>query len=270
MSLCDRRRYIRALLTVSTSYPYREEYDKLTRIHLKFFYKIHILKYFFPWHRWYILTFENILRKLDCRVTVPYWDWAEAASNRRQCSGQHIRDFWYPGSHGFGGNGRAPGHCVMDGPFRAGRWYLSPWLRYSCLKRAFNHTEMSNLQDAGFVRKIGGLPLQKFKRFEFLVRGHMHNAFHNAVGGTMSLEYSACAPEFWTHHAFMDKLWSDWQDRGAAFKFLYYRNVYGRMPGSARFGWEFMNLQRQPLCVKVLYERPSLTNRDDRECSYFY
>src|SRR5215470_2065608 len=36
---------------------------------------------FFPWHRVMLLQFENDLVAIDASVTVPYWDWPDAASN---------------------------------------------------------------------------------------------------------------------------------------------------------------------------------------------
>lgn len=39
----------------------------------------------------------------------------------------------------------------------------------------------------------------------------VHNAVHNAVGGTMGKTTSPADPLFWLHHAFVDKLWSDWR-----------------------------------------------------------
>jgi len=38
-----------------------------------------------------------------------------------------------------------------------------------------------------------------------------HNWVHNAVGGTMATSSSPADPLFWLHHAFVDKLWADWQ-----------------------------------------------------------
>jgi hypothetical protein len=38
-----------------------------------------------------------------------------------------------------------------------------------------------------------------------------HNWVHNAVGGTMGSSTSPADPLFWLHHAFIDKLWADWQ-----------------------------------------------------------
>src|SRR5262249_30799189 len=36
---------------------------------------------FFPWHRVMLLQFENDLVAIDSSVTVPYWDWPDAASD---------------------------------------------------------------------------------------------------------------------------------------------------------------------------------------------
>ena len=38
-----------------------------------------------------------------------------------------------------------------------------------------------------------------------------HGWVHNAVGGTMATSTSPKDPIFWLHHAFIDKLWADWQ-----------------------------------------------------------
>lgn len=47
-----------------------------------------------------------------------------------------------------------------------------------------------------------------------------HNWVHNAVGGTMATSASPADPLFWLHHAFVDKIWADWQKThtGAAAK----------------------------------------------------
>ena len=83
MPLEERRRFVRALKVVSMQNPYKRTYDIITRFHFKFFDIIHEKNLFFPWHRWYISIFENLLRHVDCRVTVPYWNWARAVSRKR-------------------------------------------------------------------------------------------------------------------------------------------------------------------------------------------
>lgn len=39
----------------------------------------------------------------------------------------------------------------------------------------------------------------------------VHNQPHNSVGGTMATAGSPADPVFWMHHAFIDKIWADWQ-----------------------------------------------------------
>ena len=212
MSLQERTRYIRTLKTVSSTEPYRKSYDKLTRKHPDFFWKIHVQNFFFPWHRWYILQFENLLRQVDCQVTVPYWHWSRAVESKNVFRNTHIKDVWFPAEHGLGGNGTEPKSCVADGPFASDKWEVSRWLEYRCLKRAFAMTP--ELTDDSYVKGLFKFPREKFLCFEYAVRMFLHNDLHNAVGGTMSVDESASAPEFWFHHGFLDKLWSDWQKRG--------------------------------------------------------
>ena len=37
---------------------------------------------FLPWHREYLLRFENELREIDSQVAIPYWDWTDHAGTR--------------------------------------------------------------------------------------------------------------------------------------------------------------------------------------------
>lgn len=77
MSRQERIRYINAVKTVSTNPTYKERYEALLTIHrIIFSSRIHELDFFLPWHRWFILQYENLLREIDCRITVPYWDWS--------------------------------------------------------------------------------------------------------------------------------------------------------------------------------------------------
>ena len=41
-----------------------------------FLYGIHDSFQFLPWHRWYIREIESLMKEVDCRVTIPYWDWS--------------------------------------------------------------------------------------------------------------------------------------------------------------------------------------------------
>lgn len=70
---------------------------------------------FLPWHRQFLLLFEDALRAVSgTDVTVPYWDWTDPAAT----AAVFADDF-------MGGSGDpAQGYAVTTGPFRRGAWDL--------------------------------------------------------------------------------------------------------------------------------------------------
>ena len=69
---------------------------------------------FFPWHREYLIRFEEMLRtaSADKTITVPYWDWTDPDST----AAVFADDF-------MGGEGDpAKDWAVTSGPFRKGKW----------------------------------------------------------------------------------------------------------------------------------------------------
>lgn len=213
----ERRSYIHILKIVSTVQPYKRIYDKIISYHSNLFDDIHQLEHFFPWHRWYILLFENFLRQIDCRVTVPYWDWIRALSENRFFRNTHYLDIWYPGPHGLGGNGEGPDQCVPNGPFGKGKWTPSKVTNLTCLTREFNGCYSERLPRNHDRDTMLQRSLDDFDNFERDIRDWVHDDFHNAIGGVMSIDASSNAPEFWLHHTLLDKIWADWQGRGHEF-----------------------------------------------------
>jgi tyrosinase len=70
---------------------------------------------FFPWHRQFLLLFEEQLRLIEPTVTVPYWDWAVDNSPDAAVWGDDM----------MGGNGDpAADYAVTTGPFRQGAWTI--------------------------------------------------------------------------------------------------------------------------------------------------
>jgi tyrosinase len=51
-----------------------------------------------------------------------------------------------------------------------------------------------------------------FESFMGATYGAIHGTTHVQVGGHMSTMHSPQDPIFFSHHAFIDKLWSVWQD----------------------------------------------------------
>ena len=71
---------------------------------------------FFPWHRQFVLLFEEQLRLIEPTVTLPYWDWAV----------DHGPDAAVWGDDLMGGNGDpAADYAVTTGPFRKGAWTIN-------------------------------------------------------------------------------------------------------------------------------------------------
>lgn len=246
MTQVERCRYVSAVYIVSTRQPFKNCYDQLIRIHrVQFGTAIHSEPFFFPWHRWFILSLENLLRQIDCKITVPYWDWS-AESQTWQNS-----IVWAP-QCGLGGNGSP----VTTGSFRNGNWQLTPSaVPGGPLRRTFQ----GDIPDCAAVAIIQRLGVSEFTTWHSLVYNSLHSSVHCNIGGTMCSSDSANAPEFFLHHGFIDRIWALWQNKGPAFKNLpHYSQNTTPMPGA--YGTtprDVYDLNNQPGCVRVCIEPPS-------------
>lgn len=80
---------------------------------------------------------------------------------------------------------------------------LSRWT----VTRNWDPSHLGSPQDLNAVKTYSGT----FIGFQSLLEGAVHGGTHNAVGGDMAGPSSPIDPLFWLHHAFMDKIWADWQ-----------------------------------------------------------
>lgn len=185
---------------LSISFRFKPLYDKLITMHIKYFAsEIHQKIHFLTWHRWYLLQFENLLRSFNCRVTLPYWDWSICSGDPW---GTDPDDIWYAGSTGFGGNGASSDQCVDTGPFAKGAWQLVPEANPHCQRREFNGYP----PDTVAVAELLDIEPDNFTEFEVSLRVNFHDTVHCLIGGTMCSYDSSSAPEFFLHHAFIDKV----------------------------------------------------------------
>ena len=83
MNFKERYRFVRGLRTAATNPIYKEEYRRLCKLHSRIpsTFLHHMPQIFLPWLRWYLLEFENFLRQIDCRITIPYLDWSKDLDN---------------------------------------------------------------------------------------------------------------------------------------------------------------------------------------------
>ncbi|MDJ0346192.1 tyrosinase family protein [Streptomyces sp. H10-C2] len=171
---------------------------------------------FLPWHRRFLLQFEQELQRINASVTLPYWDWTV---DRTAGSSLWAADF-------LGGTGRGSDGQVTSGPFAfsTGNWPINirvdnrRYLRRSLgaasrplptgpevdsvLAMTVYDTAPWNSTSDGFRNHLEGW------------RGvNLHNRIHLWVGGQMATGVSPNDPVFWLHHCYIDKLWADWQRR---------------------------------------------------------
>ena len=249
MTQGERCRYVQAVYTASTQLPWKTCYDELIKIHRdNFGAGIHAQPSFLPWHRWYILAIENLLRQIDCNITVPYWNWSLEPLTWQN-------SIVWAAQCGLGGNGVRSNDYVSTGIFRQNNWQLTPSTNSDTggfLERSYN----GNVPDCAAVATIQRLGIAEFNTWHNFVSSNLHDAVHCNIGGTMCSRDSSNAPEFFLHHGFIDEIWAHWQSKGPGFKNLpYYASNTNAMPTA--FGTspqDVFDLDKQPGCVRVCIE----------------
>lgn len=135
-----------------------------------------------PWHRIFLLLFEESLHNYHPDVCIPYWDWTKPEE-------QHF-PAWLAGV--------LP---TVHTPTRVINVVRSPgadsWL-------------------AGIASGVpSALTQTSYNSFSSPINS-IHGGVHIWVGGTMSdASVSPCDPVFWLHHANLDRLWWTWYNSAA-------------------------------------------------------
>ena len=245
----EQGRHIKAIIQISTDPKYRQEYEDFINEHYTLFFTlIHRKEYFLPWHRHYVLRYENLIRKVDCTFTVAWWDWS--LDTREPFSTANLSDVWHV--LGYGGNGAGSDHCVQDGPFGQGVWSRvrppSAPPGPECLVRDFYGVPPDEVDVQEVLRN------DSFHHFEEALRLVLHNGVHCNINGTMCSLEAASAPEFFLHHGFVDKIWDDWQKKSHEHKHAYYPSLTEDMPGTNLKPSELIDLSKQPGDIRVEYE----------------
>ncbi|KAF8251527.1 Di-copper centre-containing protein [Wilcoxina mikolae CBS 423.85] len=201
---------------------------------------VHLVGFFWQWHRYFIHLFEKALRN-ECgwEGGLPYWDWSIDASSLVPLEDWPI----YNAKHGFGGNGpyvaiqpvtyswpymagQTGGGCVKDGPFKNVTINVGPGqsLAYKphCLHRGLNPTTIPFLQPSAVAY---ALESEDYLTWDSRAQAPpditpargittFHGSGHYIQGGD-STDYisSTSEPIFWLHHAYLDKLYWQWQSK---------------------------------------------------------
>lgn len=224
-------------------------FDDFQAVHIHVADEIHIVGHFLPWHRRFIKIHETTLRE-ECgyRGAIPYWDWTLDADSLDSISESPIFD----PVHGFGGDG-VPGTyilpndpdgtselfpetfvgCVQDGPFASHKLHIGPGKLSTdhCLVRGLNDTYKGFLTSEAVAQTM---EQPTFELFRVQLEGGgsnpypaQHGSGHLIVGGDMGNLFSSPGdPLFHLHHANLDRLWWQWQEKDLPTRFL---DISGRL-----------------------------------------
>ena len=151
--------------------------------------------FFLPWHRLYVLQFEDIIRKIsgEPKFTLPYWNYTDAGSralpNQFRLKNDAMWKSLYRGSRNPEVNAGTP----IDKVPQALPINLDPMK-----SQAYQET----VADAGFCANLDNAP---------------HGSVHVDVGnerGMGQVPWAANDPIFWLHHCNIDRIWASWNKAG--------------------------------------------------------
>ncbi|PGH31737.1 hypothetical protein GX50_05460 [[Emmonsia] crescens] len=182
-------------------------FDDFQALHVHAAYMSHFVGAFLPFHRLLLYNHETALRE-ECgyKGYQPYWYEQKDAG---KFSSADIFDPVY----GFGGDGSSKEGCITDGPFANYTNSLGPGYEITdhCIDRKFND-EVSLYTSRERVENCTS-QLDWISAWHCIER-EPHAGGHNGVGGQMAKGVSSSGdPIFYLHHAWIDKMWWDWQSK---------------------------------------------------------
>ncbi|KAJ7917199.1 Di-copper centre-containing protein, partial [Mycena leptocephala] len=223
-------------------------YDDFVYMHMSHLYsrqQIHFTGLFLPWHRWFVAVYESALKsRCGFRGTSPYWNWVE---DSKDVFGSVMFKDSNPVS-GLGGWGDPSNDVrVPDGAFSNKSSFRLTYPSPHTLRRNWTMQPFLNFPLAGFMTDADEhldanatfTPAQRdklvngfvgdFVGFQKYFEGFngSHGAVHLMMGGDLGgtcpgdapagcvggPTFSANEPLFWMHHAMVDKMWYDWQNK---------------------------------------------------------
>lgn len=148
---------------------------------------------FLPWHRAYLLYFEQVFIEGTAGVALPWWDWTSDVSHQ----------------HGIPASFAAAEIDGRPNPLASGPVPTS--LRTApprTTRRPGPPAQLPNVQTIDSI-----LALTSFEDFSGQLQ-NQHDLVHGWTGGDMGvIATSAFDPIFWSHHCMIDRLWYLWQLR---------------------------------------------------------
>ncbi|KAK9774374.1 putative Tyrosinase copper-binding domain-containing protein [Seiridium cardinale] len=188
-------------------------YEDFVALHQDVMLNVHNNALFLLWHRYFLWTFEQVLRA-ECGFdrTFVWWDETRDA-------GAFAKSDIFTSPYYFG-NLPAPKSgnpvCINTGEFK-GMWaHIGPGSTETthCLSRGVTETNTAQC-NTNFVNYC--LARTAYADFETCLEYGPHGYGHNGIGGVMQDVWASPSdPIFWLHHAFIDRVYYAWQLKAAS------------------------------------------------------
>ncbi|XPT01422.1 Tyrosinase [Ascochyta lentis] len=185
----------------------KSRYEDFVALHQVLTPRIHNNAKFLLWHRYYLWTFEQVLRD-DCGFTAPL-PWFDETKYAGKFSQSSIFSSKWLGGVAIGGK------CVTDGQFANLAINVGPGTgnQPHCLARNGDSAKTINtgqsMVDACNSRST-------FADMAGCAEGGAHAWGHNGIGAVMLDVYGSPAdPSFWLHHGFIDRNFRIWQNQNS-------------------------------------------------------
>lgn len=221
LTAAEKSELIQAIKAIKAS----GQYDTYVTTHAQAMPTAHRGPAFLPWHREFLRRYEQDLQNAagNPDLGLPYWDWTQDATNP---TGSPV---W--ANDLMGGNGDpSNANLVSAGPFAFNVADPNTWTIVDTngnpaggLRRSFS-TSGSLPTPAEESALLAMTPYDAAPWGQTSATGfrnklegwqgsgpELHNQVHVWIGGDMTASTSPNDPVFFLHHAYVDKLWADWQ-----------------------------------------------------------
>ena len=215
LSMEEKQRYINAVKTIANNSQFQQLYNQLVGIYRTSFDTIaqstvSAISQFFPWQRYFLLEYEDLLRLTDTRITIPYWDWTLLPND------PYSSPVFDP-QNGFGNSSDDATMCVNSGPFREGEFEVTASAGGGCLRRLYSNLMYPSRQ---IVSNLLSLQANRFNEFHNSLQLFIQLNIRCFVGGQMCSMDAANDPLYPLHLTRVDIVLDEWQnsspDRAAA------------------------------------------------------
>ncbi|KAI0148622.1 Di-copper centre-containing protein [Xylariaceae sp. FL1272] len=191
----------------------QSRYEDLVSTHRQKTANIHGTALFMVWHRYFVWTFEQMLRD-ECGLTkaMPWWDETKHAGN---FAGSDIfTDAWFGNLPAKTADGQ--GTCIESGAFAGTTLHVGPGTANSdhCLSRGVDESQTAQASD-DYTNSC--LSQGDYDDFRGCFELGPHGYGHNGIGAVMQeVSSSVGDPIFFMHHSFVDHTFRIWQNAASS------------------------------------------------------